>query len=320
MRTDKVVLIAGGAGSIGSALVERLATSGMSDLIVVDKDENQLESLRGKLVDRALTEPMMYVCDLRNRKHIVKIFSDHLPDMMFNCAAHKHVVSGQRNVSETVNNNLVTTENLLVAKRLNPECKFVHISTDKAVEPTSVMGASKMLCESMIRGESKPSDKNSIIRFGNVMGTQGSVLQIWKRQLEQDMAFTVTDLSMKRYMMTMDQACEQILRVVGGDSGTYILDMGEEVPVSELLANFRKAHDCPSHPIRIIGIKPGEKVSEKLHWPVEHLTHFSAGGQTIHRVYHSPHFDYLRALEISRSFDDDKTLECLRGLFGKGMA
>jgi FlaA1/EpsC-like NDP-sugar epimerase len=239
--------------------------------------------------------------------------------VVINAAAHKHVLSGQRNVAETVRNNLLTTLNLLKARHKNRDSKFVHISTDKAVEPTSVMGASKMLCECMIRSEFPRTTNNSIVRFGNVMNTQGSVLQIWKRQLDSGLPFTITDPNMKRYMISMGDACSQIMRVVGMEPGTYILDMGKEVMVSELLAKFRKANDANSHPIKITGAKPGEKDSEILFWKAEHVTHLKAGDKVVHRVCESPWFNYRQALEVSRDFDDAKTMTCLRGLFGKGM-
>lgn len=317
MRDSKTVLIAGGAGSIGSSLAEHLVRAGGNDIILIDKDENRLEELRLRLEGHGYDPPIIYVADIRNLSHLLRIFSVHRPDIVLNCCAHKHVVSGQRNVAETTRNNLLTTLNLLKARHKNPDSKFVHISTDKAVEPMSVMGASKMLCECMVREEFPKSTKNnSIVRFGNVMDTQGSVLQIWKRQLESDMAFTVTDPNMRRYMMTMDDACNQILRVVGFESGTYVLDMGREVMVSELLAEFRKSHGCESHPVRMIGSKQGEKVSEALFWPVEHVTHFQAGNHVIHRVHHSPRFDYDRALQSSKTFDDLRTMKSLESLFG----
>jgi FlaA1/EpsC-like NDP-sugar epimerase len=129
------------------------------------------------------------------------------------------------------------------------------------------------------------------------------------------MAFTITDPSMKRYMMSMDDAVNQILRVVGLEPGTYILDMGEEMSVSELLARFRKEHNCADHPVKVTGPKPGEKDRELLCWPSEHLTHFKAGANVIHRVHHSPFFEYSHALRVSGQYDDDKTMNELKRLF-----
>ena len=318
MRNEKVVLIAGGAGSIGSALVERLASSGMTDIIAVDKDENQLEALRGRFIDRNLPEPIMYVCDLRNRQHVAKIVFDHQPDMIFNCAAHKHVVSGQRNVSETVHNNLVTTENLLDAKKLIPETKFVHISTDKAVSPSCVMGASKALCESMVRDE---SDKNAIVRFGNVKGTRGSVFDVWSRQFAKKAPLTLTDPCMSRYMMTIDMACEQIMRVSMMGGGTYVLDMGKAYLLGEILYIFKHEHGIPEdYPTITTGSKVGEKTHEALFWPCEEEIGLVSGNVRVNHAKSSPWFNYRQAMAVSRNFEDDKTMSCLKGLFGKGMA
>lgn len=314
MRTEKTVLIAGGAGSIGSALAERLSKAGGNDLILVDKDENRLDELRLRIEGFGYQSPTIYVGDVRNANHLNRIFSVHKPDLVLNACAHKHVVSGQRNVSETVRNNLLTTRNLLQASLKYRTEKVVHISTDKAVEPTSVMGASKMLCECMVR-QQFPQVPRSIVRFGNVLNTQGSVLQIWERQLDLGLAFTITDANMKRYMMSMDDAVSQILRVVGLEPGTYILDMGKELSVSELLARFRVEHGCADHPVRVTGPKPGEKCSEALCWPSEHLTHFQAGCNVIHRVHHSPFFEYANVLNVSGRYDDDKTMKELKRVF-----
>ena len=323
MRHEKVVLIAGGAGSIGSALVERLASSGMTDIIAVDKDENRLEYLRLRLAEAGFDNLILYVADLRNLSHVNRIFAKHTPDLVFNCAAHKHVVSGQRNVAETTRNNLLTTLNLLKARHRNQESKFIHISTDKAVEPTSVMGASKMLCECMVRHEfPKTSKANSIVRFGNVKGTQGSVLEIWKRQLAEKKPLSVTDLSMKRYMMSIDDACSQIMRLVGFESGTYLLDMGPMFTVKEMLASFLKESevDLLDYKVNIMGGKPGEKKVESLYWPSESFQSIKAGNNMVNQVFDSPRFDYDRALKASEGFDDEYTLKALKSIFGGSIA
>jgi FlaA1/EpsC-like NDP-sugar epimerase len=290
----------------------------MSDLIVVDKDENQLEALRWSFVDKGLREPIMYVCDLRNRRHVTKIFSDHLPDIVFNCAAHKHVVSGQRNVSETVNNNLITTQNLLDMRLLKTGMKIVHISTDKAVFPSCVMGASKALCESMVRDHSAT---NAIVRFGNVKGTRGSVYQVWLRQYSRKVPLTITDPCMSRYVMTVNMACEQIMRVSTLIGGTYVLDMGNARSLLEILQDFKQEHGIPEeYPVVQTGAKHGEKSHEQLFWPCEEQVSLKSGNVSILAATGSPWFNYRQALEVSRGFDDVKTMNCLRGLFGKEMA
>ena len=316
-RIDKVILVAGAAGSIGSALAERLAVEQPENLILIDKDENRLEMLRFKIEERGLgCTP--YVGDIRRSEHLSRIFKSHCPDLIINCAAHKHVVSGQRNVCETVHNNLQTTANLLQARHHQKHSRFVQISTDKAVEPTSVMGVSKMLCESMVRNQYPDSARfNSIVRFGNVKNTQGSVLWIWERQYASGIPLSVTDLHMKRWFMPISDACDQIMRVLGFDAGTYILDMGQMYSVEQILHDFLKSKgiDDGNYPLRFIGGKPGEKDFEKLVWGCEQVKEISAGGRKILSVSESPGFDHMRALNASCGFNDDYALKCLRKMF-----
>lgn len=314
-RNDKVVLIAGGAGSIGGALAERLVSEAPENLILVDKDENNLASVQQRIEERGF-HAISYVCDARNLGHLNRIFELHRPDIVLNCAAHKHVISGQRNVAETTHNNLLTTLNLLKVRHLNPNSKFIQISTDKAVQPSSVMGASKMLCESLVRTQfPRCSNRNYIIRFGNVMNTNGSVLRIWERQLREGVPLTVTDLSMKRWLMPISDACDQILRVIGFDAGTYVLDMGRMFTVAEMLEDFLKANHLTDYPTKFVGAKMGEKNMEKLSWDVEERKILKAGQKTIIKLDNSPTFDYQKALRASESFDDQVTLNCLAKMF-----
>lgn len=317
MRTEDIVLIAGGAGSIGGALAERLVCAGSEGVILVDKNENGLENLRLRLADKGFNNLTMYVGDIRNLYQLNRIFAKHEPDTILNCAAHKHVVSGEKNIAETTRNNLLTTYNLLKVRLKNPDSKFVLISTDKAVEPTSVMGASKMLCESMVREEyPKTKDRNYIIRFGNVANTQGSVLEIWDRQFKEGYPLTITDLKMKRWMLSIEDACEQILRVVGLEAGTYILDMGEMFTVADMLERFLESKGSNDYPLKFVGAKPGEKATERLFWDAEKATKLSIGNRQILKVTSSPSFNYHMALAACRTFDDEATLKCLRKLFG----
>lgn len=322
-RTEKVVLIAGGAGSIGSALAERLASAGSEDIILLDKDENNLEATRQRLDEKGYARITPLVCDVRNLVHVNKICSRIQPDIILNCCAHKHVVSSQRNVSETVHNNLLTTQNLLKARHCNKDSRFIQISTDKAVEPSSVMGASKMLCESMVRTEyPQTQDRNYIIRFGNVKDTNGSVFQVWDRQFREGVPLTVTDLKMKRWMMPISDACDQILRVLGFDAGTYLLDMGPMYTVADMLERFAesKGTDAGCLQVSYVGAKPGEKDEEKLLWDVESRKDRCVGGRTLIQASNHPNFKYDRALTISSNFDDQLTLDCLQRMFPDVMA
>ena len=317
MRTEKIVLIAGGAGSIGGALAERLVCAGSESVVLVDKNENGLEELRLRLADKGFNNITVYVGDIRNLYHQNRVFSKHEPDIVINAAAHKHVVSGEKNIAETTRNNLLTTYNLLKVRLKNPTSKFVLISTDKAVEPTSVMGASKMLCESMVREEyPKTINRNYIIRFGNVSNTQGSVLRIWERQFKEGVPLTITDLKMRRWLMSMDDACDQILRVVGLDAGTYVLDMGKMYSVADILEQFLDSKDTVDYPLKFIGANVGEKDTEKLTWDKEERTTIKIGDKTLIKVNQSPSFNYQKALTASKTFSDESTMNCLRKQFG----
>lgn len=317
-RNEKVVLIAGGAGSIGSTLGLRLCEAGCAEnLILVDKDENRLEEIRMRLNEKDYHVEAL-VCDIRNLHHLNRICSRTRPDIIINTSAHKHVVSSQRNIAETCQNNLLTSLNLLKVRHLNKDSKFVQVSTDKAVEPSSVMGASKMLCESMVRTQyPQTQDRNCIVRFGNVMNTNGSVLQIWDRQFREGVPLTVTDLKMKRYMMSMEDACDQILRVIGLDAGTYVLDMGREYFVADILEMFAKSKGVrvDDLPIKFIGAKSGEKQSETLNWPSESIEKFKVANRELLRLGGSPNFEFGKVLNVSQTFDDDATLRLLQKLF-----
>ena len=173
-----------------------------------------------------------------------------------------------------------------------------------------------MLCESMVRTEyPQTQDRNYIIRFGNVMNTNGSVLQIWDRQFREGRPLTVTDLKMRRWMLPVSDACDQILRVLGFDAGTYILDMGEMFSVGDILEKFLTERDVKDYPTKFSGPKIGEKSEEKLFWDCEERKTFKAGARQIIQVKNSPTFNYSRPLTVSGLFDDQQTLDCLSKIF-----
>ncbi len=317
-RNDKVILIAGGAGSIGSALAMHLGRAGCDDLLLVDECESALEETRQRLSEKAHCNPVCLVANLCNLTHLNKICSNAKPDIFINAAARKNVWSAQRNIAETVKNNLTIVQNILKVRHLSGnESQVLHISTDKAIEPSSVMGASKMLCESMIR-EAYPqsNNRNRIVRFGNVKDTNGSVFRIWERQYAEGVPLTVTDLKMKRWMMSMDDACEQILRVLGLDAGTYVLDMGVMYSVGDMLQMFLDSKDLRDYPTNFVGKKPGEKLEEKLFWEQEQTKIIECGGKKLSKITNSPSFPYSKALSASEGFDDETTLKCLQRMFG----
>jgi len=311
---ESTILIAGAGGSIGGELAKLVSVFGCKRLILVDIDENGLEEIRMMIERGSDIEIESYLCDLKNLKYLSRIFESH-PDIVFNCAAHKHVSSGQRNPSEIVHNNLSSTRNLLECCSSSKTKKFIFISTDKSVTPTSVMGASKTLCESLILSWKKDFPERYIVRFGNVLNSQGSVLRIWENQLNEGFVLTVTDPKMKRYVMSISEACQLILKSIEFRPGTYILDMGSQITVDELLDAFLKSHEKTRDEVRIkrIGKKAGEKLQEELFWPQE--VHKRTLCNKIFSVGNTPTFNYTRPFEASKRFDDKAAMHELKALF-----
>ncbi len=309
-----VVLIAGAGGSIGGELAKLVSVFGCQKLILIDIDENGLEEIRAKSEGGTDVEVESCLCDLKNMKHLRTIFRSH-PDIVFDCAAHKHVSAGQRNPSEVVYNNLVSTRNILDCCSQANTKKFIFISTDKSVKPTSAMGSSKTLCESLVLAHERSLPAKYIVRFGNVLNSRGSVLRIWEGQLHEGFVLTVTDHRMKRYAMSISEACQLLLKSMEFESGTYVLDMGPQITVDALLDAFLRSKEKTRSDVRIkiTGRKPGEKLAEDLFWPQE--TYEKTPHSGIFRVRNTPVYDFKKALEISRQYDDSATINELRRQF-----
>lgn len=311
---ESIVLIAGAGGSIGGELAKLVSVFGCKKLILVDIDENGLEDIRMRSEGGPNIKIEAHLCDLKNKQHLRKIFMSR-PDIVFDCAAHKHVSAGERNPSEVVFNNLMSTKNLLDCCAHAKTRKFVFISTDKSVKPTSVMGASKTLCESLVLSHKQNLPMKYIVRFGNVLNSQGSVLRIWEGQMREGFVLTITDPRMKRYAMSISEACQLLLKSMEFEPGTYILDMGPQITVDRLLDAFLKANDKTRSDVRIkiIGRKPGEKFAENLFWPQE--THCRTRHMSVFRVENTPIFDYTGPIRVSRRYDDSETLRELKEQF-----
>jgi len=249
--TNKKIYIFGGAGSIGSELVRQLADK--NEIIVFDIDETRMfdlvEELRleGKNVRG-------FVIDVRDTS---SFFGK--PDIIINAAARKHVTPMEDTPMEAVSVNIRGTHNLLVfAARTG--AKLINISTDKVVNADSIMGATKKVAELMVKNASQIS-----VRFGNVLGSRGSVLPIWQKQIDEGKPLTVTDGKMTRYMMTIEEACGLIIEAAetGKPKSIYILDMGQPVNVLELAKDILKKSGKDLD-IKMIGSRSGEKLTEKL--------------------------------------------------------
>lgn len=314
MTDHDTVLITGAAGTIGSELASSFVfRDSDAKFVFLDINENGLEFLRQRLEYEPTyaRNAVFHVCDLRNRLHIQNILDTYWPDHIIHCAAHKHVSCSENNVAEAVNNNLQGTINLAAACRLNgSETSIIHISTDMAVMPTSVMGASKALCESIMLN--LYSSNCRILRLGNILDSQGSVLRIWKYELDNGLPFTITDWSMERLFLNLSEVAQQIPKLASHEPGVYFYDSAQWMSVRRLFDLFISEYDVMNPKINIVGAKPGEKVRESLSWPSEKITLLV---DEFAKVEGTPIFSYQRPLACSRSFRDDITLEALREVF-----
>ena len=241
----------------------------MKSFILLKQDENKTYAIdAGGTVHELDVEPL--IVDVRDRKRIRWAFETYHPQIVFHAAAHKHVHLMEVNISEAVTNNIIGTQNVVrTAKEFNVE-RFVMISTDKAVRPINIMGASKRVAENIVLNESIDTDaKYTVVRFGNVLGSRGSVVPIFQEQIRKGGPVTVTDPNMERYFMTIPEAVYLVLESAGLSKNceTFVLDMGKQVRIMDLaedlirLSGLEPGRDIE---IRFTGIRPGEKLSEDL--------------------------------------------------------
>lgn len=267
--SSKVVLITGAAGSIGSELVSQVLLYKPKKLILIDQSESPLYDLITRLDLENVICP--YVADVSNFDRIREIFIEHKPQLIYHAAAYKHVPLMEDNPSEAVSCNILGTRNLAnLAIDFKAE-KFVMVSTDKAVNPTNVMGASKRIAEMYIQSLSESGSNTVFIttRFGNVLGSNGSVIPHFKRQIENGGPITVTHPEITRYFMTISEACELILEAgcMGKGGEIYIFDMGKSVKIVDLAKKMiRLSGFIPFKEIDIVftGLRKGEKLYEEL--------------------------------------------------------
>lgn len=278
MIKDQKVLITGGAGSIGSELCRQVARLEPKEVILVEQNEFNLYSLGLELKERfpevSFSQLLGDICD---EKAINDIFVNHRPQIVFHAAAYKHVPMLQNQIRETMRNNTLGTLSVANAAIAAGVEKFVLISTDKAVNPSSMMGVSKRLAEivGQLRNDTEKT-KFITVRFGNVLGSAGSVVPLFERQIRQGGPVTVTDPSMTRYFMTVSEACQLILQacVMGAGGEIFVLNMGEPVKIDYLARQMiRLAGKVPDDEVevRYTGLRPGEKLSEELFHPDESL-------------------------------------------------
>jgi len=269
---DKIILVTGGGGSIGSELCRQIAKARPQALVILDIYENNAYAIQQEL-QRSFPELKLTVLigSVRNTNRINSVMRTYKPDVVFHAAAHKHVPLMEDSPNEAIKNNVIGTYKTAQAAAECGVKKFVLISTDKAVNPTNIMGASKRLCEMVVQMMDRQSPDTSFVavRFGNVLGSNGSVIPLFKQQIAQGGPVTVTDKRIIRYFMTIPEAVSLVLQASyyakGGE--IFVLDMGEPVKIDDMARNLiRLSGYVPDVDIKIeyTGLRPGEKLFEEL--------------------------------------------------------
>ena len=268
---DKVILVTGGGGSIGSELCRQIAKSSPKRLIIFDIYENNAYDIQQELTRRygSSLDLCVEIGSVRDRARLEAVFSYYKPQVVFHAAAHKHVPLMEHSGCEAIKNNVFGTRNTAdMAEKYGVE-KFILVSTDKAVNPTNVMGASKRMCEMVIQCRTDSSTAFSAVRFGNVLGSNGSVIPLFKRQIAEGGPITITDRNIIRYFMTIPEASGLVMHAgaMAKCGELFVLDMGKPVRIIDLAENMIKLSGLrPGVDIQIkeIGLRPGEKLYEEL--------------------------------------------------------
>ena len=273
--TGKTILVTGGGGSIGSELSRQISKYRPKKLINLDVNENTLYLLELEIKRNFKgIDLISEICSIRDREKLDYVFLKYKPDIVFHAAAHKHVPLMEHTPEEAIKNNIFGTKNLVdIADKYEVD-RFVMISTDKAVNPTNIMGASKRACELIVEKKNEESKtKFMAVRFGNVLGSNGSVIPIFKKLLEEGRNLTVTHKDMTRYFMTIPEAAQLVIEAgtLGKGGEVFILDMGEPVKIMDLAKNMIRFSNS-SVGIDVVGLRPGEKLYEELLYDVNSAT------------------------------------------------
>ena len=269
---NRTILVTGAGGSIGSEICRQLMKFNPKQLLLLGHGENSIYLIERELRNsypHVNTKIVPIIADIKDRNRIFSIIETYKPDIVYHAAAHKHVPLMECNPSEAVKNNIYGTKNVAEAAKANNVAQFVMVSTDKANNPPNVMGATKRVAELIVTGLNKDSaTKFSAVRFGNVLGSRGSVIPVFKDQIAKGGPITITDFRMTRYFMTIPEASRLVIQsgalAAGGE--IFILDMGEPVKIVDLAKNMIRLSGYQADEIEIVesGIRPGEKLYEEL--------------------------------------------------------
>lgn len=260
---DKTVLITGAGGSIGSEISRQCTKFGAKKIILLDHSEFNLYQIEQELSSFDIVPIMQNVV---NKQDLNKTFKKYNPDIVIHAAAYKHVPLVEHNIQEAIVNNIIGTKNTIDCAIENNVDKFVLISTDKAVRPTNVMGTTKRVCELYAQNSNGNGTDIVAVRFGNVLGSSGSVIPKFKSQIKQNKNITVTHKDITRYFMLIPEACELVLQAasIGTGGEIFILDMGEPIKIYDLAQKMLELSGRTDLNIDITGLRPGEKLYEEL--------------------------------------------------------
>ena len=273
---DKVILITGGGGSIGSELCRQLAKMSPQKIIILDIYENGAYDVQQelKMAYGSNVNLEVEICSITNKKALDRVFRKYKPQIVINAAAHKHVPLMEKNCVEAIYNNVFGTKNLVEMCEQYRVERFMMVSTDKAVNPTNVMGATKRMCEMIVQSASTWGTVNySATRFGNVLGSAGSVIPLFKRQIANGGPVTLTDKRIIRYFMTIPEASQLVLQSgpMAKNGELFVLDMGQPVKILDLAENMIHLSGAQNIEIIETGLRPGEKLYEELLVKTEEL-------------------------------------------------
>jgi FlaA1/EpsC-like NDP-sugar epimerase len=321
----KTVLVTGGGGSIGSELCRQVLKVGASRLLVLGRGENSVFEIVQELSEsNGQCEIVPVICDVQDRRTLAHVFDRYRPGVVFHAAAHKHVPLMEAYPGQAVKNNIVGTLNVVTLAVEHKTSRLVFVSTDKAVDPHSVMGATKRVAEMVVKGYAVAKNANMVsVRFGNVLGSRGSVVSVMTRQIRNGLPITVTDPEMVRYFMTIREAVQLILQAgaVGGRGEVFVLDMGHPLRILDLAQDLiRLCGLVPERdvPIRVTGRRPGEKLREDF------LSKLEAAGATKSGQFYisPPHsvdlkllLNQVKRLRVTAEMSDrDRMIELLRAI------
>ena len=266
------VLVTGAGGSIGQELCRQIRSHDPASLHMLDHDESNMHTLQLELNGRALLDSAeIIIADIRDETRIRQVFRSVRPDVVFHAAAHKHLPLLEQHSGEGVKTNVLGTQNVV---RAAAECgtgRFLLISTDKAAEPRSILGATKRLAEMIVQANANGKMRVCSVRFGNVLGSRGSLLTVVRDQIERGEPVTVTDPNVTRFFMTVEEAVGLVLSAapMGEFGETFVLDMGEPVRIVDLVRRYAEQLRVPDVEIRFTGLRPGEKLHETLFGELE---------------------------------------------------